>query len=124
MIYGAEVTLARIWHEETIGEFFTPISLGEIIGARAFTSTGTGTANPDAVKLSKIERTMLDIESGALVKPQAPDLDPSRMWQIMGGLQDLRWAHTWAKPSSEAAIIKWHNFKTSCQGFLREEWPH
>jgi hypothetical protein len=39
MIYGAEVTLARIWREETANECFTNISLGEIIVAQAFTST-------------------------------------------------------------------------------------
>jgi hypothetical protein len=108
MIYGAEVTLARLWHEESANECFTPISLGEIIVARAFTSTGT--ANPDAVKLSKIERTMFDIESGSLIKPPAPDLDPSQLWQVFDGLQAMRWAYTWAKPNSEAAIIKWHDF--------------
>ena len=108
MIIGAEVTLARLWFEENKKEKYTPVTLGEIIATRSFTATGT--INAAAWKAMKKEKTCLNFENMTLEAPQEDDFNPTALWQIIDGLEAMRWAYTWAIPELEQQVVRWHEF--------------
>ena len=88
MLLGAEVVLARMWHEHHVTKMYTPTSLGEILAKRSFTATGEVNMLAKNPKKSNV----LTIEDEQLVQEDEKVWSPRSVLSIMDGIEAVVWA--------------------------------
>ena len=95
LLLGAESVLARMLHESTATRFFTPVSLGEILKARAYSSNGL--INPPATQRSD-EQTLgwKRTWDTAELTTTVDKFEPKSAWAIIDGLEAIKWSYSWA----------------------------
>ena len=88
LLLGAEVVLARMWHEHHVSKMYTPTLLGEILSKRSFTATG------EVNMLAKNPRksNVLTIEDEQLVQEDEKVWSPRSVLSIMDGIEAVVWA--------------------------------
>ena len=88
MLLGAEVVLARIWHEHHVSKLYTPIGLGEILSKRSFTATG----EVNMLAKNPKRASVLTIEDEQLVQEDEKTWSPRSVLSIMDGIEAVIWA--------------------------------
>ena len=112
LLIGAEQVLARIWWENTESFDYTPIGLGELLRARAFTADGqVNTLMTKAVKEEKI--------LGIIRKDGEPSLalrdreyEPGSQWAILDAFEAIKWALVWAGFALDDVVDQWTSIFT------------
>ena len=92
VLLGSEAILARLLHEATVSRLFTPVSLGEILRNRAYSSSGL--VNPLALKRAD-DQVLLWKKRGdpAELVPTQPIFDPKSTWLVIDALDAVKWAY-------------------------------
>lgn len=87
-VLGAEVVLARMYHEHRRSRMFTPVLLGEILQARSFQSNGE--VNPLAKQAKR--SSSLVVEDGLVIEKEEKNWEPRSVLALLDGLNAVRWA--------------------------------
>ena len=88
MLLGAEVVLARMWHEHHVSKMYTPTSLGEILSKRSFAATG----EVNMLAKNPKKASVLTIEDEQLVQEDEKQWSPRSVLSIMDGVEAVVWA--------------------------------
>ncbi len=94
-------------------EQYTPLKLGEVLQARAYTASGQ--VNTMAQKPKK-QKFAIDADHVLSTMPEEPWV-PATHTAVTDGLTAAKWAFLLVELGSEQSIIKWtdHFEKISCQ---------
>lgn len=107
LLIGAESVLARMYHEHTVSKMYTPTTLGEILTARSFTSTGR--INSLATQYKK-EKGTFGFEDGKFIEHDPKEWDPRSQRAIEDGLEAVKYAYIFVELSTEKAVEAWYQF--------------
>ena len=102
-ILGAEVILAKMWHEHQTSRMYSPVLLGDIIQRRSFTASGD--INPLSAK-AKSSRTLTLEDDQLTYQDEATTWTPRSLLAAIDGLQATKFAMIFVQWGSEAAIEK------------------
>ena len=102
-ILGAEVILARMWHEHQNSRMYSPVLLGDIIQRRSFTASGD--INPLSSK-AKSSRTLTLEDDQLTYQDEATTWTPRSLLAAIDGLQATKFAMIFVQWGSEASIEK------------------
>lgn len=100
-LLGAEMIVARLWHERHISKQYTPLQLGELLQHRSFTASGE--INPLARNPKKCSVLSLD-EERQLVENDDPTWTPRSLLSVLDGLQAAKWAYVLVQLGDETDI--------------------
>ena len=104
LLVGAEKVLARMIHESEESKNYTPVTLGEILEARAFTALGD--PNPLATKKKKNKLEWRDDHFGY----SQDDFVPLSIWSLNDALEAIKWAFVFAGYSLDEVAGFWTDF--------------
>ena len=102
-ILGAEVILAKMWHEHRTSRMFSPVLLGDIIQRRSFTASGD--VNPLSSK-AKSSRTLTIEDDQLTYQDEATTWTPRSLLAAIDGLQATKFAMIFVQWGSETSIEK------------------
>ena len=102
-ILGAEVILAKMWHEHQTSKMYSPVLLGDIIQRRSFTASGD--VNPLSSK-AKPSRTLTIEDDQLTYQDEATTWTPRSLLAAIDGLQATKFAMIFVQWGSEASIEK------------------
>lgn len=104
-LLGAEVILARVYHERFVTHLYTPLLLGELLQHRSFTASGE--INPLAAKQNKKPVPLALNEDRELVESDDPSWTPRSVLSVIDGINACRWAYILMQMGEEHEI---HSF--------------
>lgn len=106
-LMGAEVILAKMWHEMNVSKNFSPIFLGDILQKRSFTASGD--VNP-LTKSSKRTTTLSVDSDHHLITTDEQSWSPKSLLSIIDGITSIKWAFIltqWGDEHSVTAYAEW-----------------
>lgn len=106
-VLGAEVVIARLWHERHVSHLYTPLQLGEILQFRSFTASGD--INPLMKNNRKHNALSLD-EDNKLVESEEPTWIPKSVLSVLDGIAACRWALILTQHGEEEDVQSFTDF--------------
>lgn len=100
-ILGAEVILAKMWHEHQSSKMYSPVLLGDIIQRRSFTASGD--VNPLSAK-AKTSKALTIEDDQLTYQDDITTWTPRSLIAAIDGLQATKFAMIFVQWGSEAAI--------------------
>ena len=88
-VLGAEVIIARLYHERHVSKLYTPLQLGEVLQHRSFTASGD--INPLAKVGRKHNALVLD-DDRQLIETEEATWVPRSVLSVLDGSSAARWA--------------------------------
>ena len=96
-LLGAESVLARLLYQKKVNQEYTPLGLGEVMQARAYTADGR--INPHQTRRNQNGRIGIQIaERGqdATFTVRDEEWTPTGQWALIDAFDSVKWAFVWA----------------------------